>query len=119
MELPPEGLLNIESRAKQLRLNHMHKVFNNKCPTYMETNFTKVSRVHDHNTRQGSSNIHVPRVNNNIQKDTFYYSGTLDWNSLPLEIKMIPNIQSFKHKVKQYLIHNNIRLEASPVIYQK
>ena len=29
------NLLNVETRVKQLRLNHMHKIFYNLCPSYL------------------------------------------------------------------------------------
>ena len=41
IEFEKLGFLNISNRVKQLRLNHVCNIFNNKCPDYMHTNFTK------------------------------------------------------------------------------
>ena len=30
------GFLNIENRVKQMRLNHVHRIFYNRCPNYMK-----------------------------------------------------------------------------------
>jgi len=39
-----------------------------------------------YNTRSSSFNFNVPNVNNFVSKQTFYYHGIVDWNSLPEEI---------------------------------
>ena len=35
------GFLNVSNRVRQMRLNHAHKIFYNKCPHYMRNNFVK------------------------------------------------------------------------------
>jgi len=35
------GILNIENRVQQLRLNHVHKIFYDKGPKYMGQHFSK------------------------------------------------------------------------------
>ncbi len=42
------GWLNVQNRVKQLRLNHVHKIVNKKCPSYMNNNFRLVSDIHSH-----------------------------------------------------------------------
>ena len=37
-------------------------------------------------------NVFVPRPNSNFMKQTFHYSGTILWNSLPPNLKLIQNI---------------------------
>ena len=42
-EMPSElNLVNVDTRVKQLKLNHVHKIVNNKCPAYMKENFVNV-----------------------------------------------------------------------------
>ena len=67
-ELGTLNLLNVESRVKQLQLNHVHKVFNQTCPPYMSYDFKRVMDVHSHDTRGSSSNFVVPKSNATIQK---------------------------------------------------
>ena len=37
-------------------------------------------------------------------KITFHYSGTISWNSLPTNLKLIQNIDLFKKKYTDYLM---------------
>ena len=40
------NLLNVETQVKQLRLNHVHKMFYDLCPTYLIENFVPLKDVH-------------------------------------------------------------------------
>lgn len=51
------GFLNVENRVKQLRLNHVHKIFYNKSPYYMQGNFTKIKDCHNYSTRSSDYNF--------------------------------------------------------------
>jgi hypothetical protein len=97
------SLLNVESRNTQLRLNHVFKIVNDKCPSYMKENFKFVKDVHTYNTR---SNLHDFCLPKNCGKDnaTFVYSAIKDWNALPTYIKTIQTIIKFKKSVKEYLL---------------
>ena len=48
------NLLNVETRVKQLRLNHVDKIFYNLCPQYLKENFVPLNDVHQYNTRSSS-----------------------------------------------------------------
>ena len=39
-----EKILNIENRVKQLRLGHVHTIYN-KCPAYLRDNLRKTDRL--------------------------------------------------------------------------
>ena len=43
------NLLNVETRVKQLRLNRVHKIFYNLCPSYLQESFVPLRDVHHHN----------------------------------------------------------------------
>lgn len=101
-ELESIGILNVEYRVKQLRLNHAHKIFNNCCPAYMTEHFTKLSSYHNHNTRGSGENFVVPSVSG-VASTTFYYNAIKDWNELPSEIKTRSSFNNFKNSVKSYL----------------
>ena len=112
------GILNVENRVKQLRLNHVHKIYHHKiCPIYLKENFTKVRECHNYCTRTSQHNFFVPAVNNH-QALTFYYNGILDWNALPSHLKSIINTATFKSEVKEHLF-NKMKLdsEASFIFY--
>jgi hypothetical protein len=46
----------------------------------------------------GKGNLFVPRPNSNFMKRTVHYSGTILWNSLPPNLKLIQDIDLFKKK---------------------
>ena len=87
-------MLNVDFRVKQLRLSHVHKIFNGTGPSYLSEQFIKVSDVH-HFTRGSTENFIVPSVNG-VAATTFYYSGIKDWNSLPSDVKQKCTFNGFK-----------------------
>ena len=109
-------MLNVDFRVKQLRLGHAHKIFNDRCPSYLSENFVKTSDIHRHNTRGSSENFVVPSVSG-VAATTFYYSAIKDWNSLPSEVKIRSNYNSFKGAAKAYLRTQLQLSEADNFIY--
>ena len=59
------GMLRVEDRVKQLGLNHAHKIFYNKCPSYLHDNFQKLSSVHGYETRGSAHNFYVKKRTTN------------------------------------------------------
>ena len=49
-------------RVKQLRLSHVHKIFNETGPSYLSEHFIKASNVHHHFTKGSTENFVVPSV---------------------------------------------------------
>lgn len=106
------GLLNIENRVKQYKLNHVHNIFYKKCPSYLHDNFTKLVDIHCHNTRGSFAKYHVPNVNS-FNITSFYCNGIIEWNHLPDSIKAIENKHRFKKEVKRQLFKNMTEKENS------
>ena len=96
------GILNINTRAEQLRLNHVFNVFNDTCPEYMKGNFLKLSSLHRYNTRGSSFNFQVPRIKTH-SSGSFYYNAIVNWNRLPDDIKSVTLKSVFKRSVKTQL----------------
>ena len=64
-------------------------------------------------TKQYSShNVHVPGVTG-LASNSFFYQGTLDWNSLPVNIRSITNKNSFKSHVKAHLATTSMNQELA------
>lgn len=108
--------LTIKDRAKQLRLNHVHNIFNNIGPDYMRLYFTRASSVHAHRTRSSSFNFHVPSIKG-IASNTFYYNAICDWNDLPPQIQSIGSKSMFKRSVKKHLAESAQSLESAEFIH--
>ena len=111
-DLSKLGMLNVEHRVKQMRLNHVYRIYNNCCPEYMRDNFIQVSEVHSYSTRHSLHNFKVPSVNN-ISKSTFYYNAVQDWNQLPENIKNKKTLYGFRKEIKSFLNSLQIQKENS------
>ena len=94
------NMLNTSDRVTQLRLNHVYNIFNNTAPSYLSKHFVR----NEGNTR-GASNMNylVPRIGSKASSN-FYYNAILDWNRLPVHIKILQNKSSFKEAVKSHLL---------------
>ena len=104
------NLLNVETLVKQLRLNHVHKIFYNLCPTYLKENFVRLNAVHLHVTISSRYNFLVPHCRS-VEHSTFYYRGIADWNSLPDWLKELEKPHGFKASLKKYLIEHHQETE--------
>jgi len=110
------GWLDIDNRVKQLRLNHVHKIFYNKCPSYLHEKFTLSSTVHQYNCRNSENNFYVPLVDT-FCSGAFFYQSILDWNSLPIKIKKIENKHVFKKAVKMHLLESMKDIELAEFLF--
>ena len=116
LELNSLNMLNVDFRVKQLRLSHVHKIFNGTGPSYLSEQFIKVSDVHHHFTRGSTENFIVPSVNG-VAATTFYYSGIKDWNSLPWDVKQKCTFNGFKSAARQYLRSQLQLMESDTYAY--
>ena len=110
------NLLNVETWVKQLRLNHVHKIFYNLCPTYLKKNFVRLNAVHLYDTRSSRYNFLVPHCRS-VEHSTFYYRGIADWNSLPDCLKEIEKPREFKASLKKYLTEHHQETEIGDFFF--
>ncbi len=101
-ELKSVGMLDVKSRVKQLRLNHVHKIYNGSSPLYLVNKFTKTAEIHAYGTRFSINSFYVPKVQG-AASSTFYSNGIKDWNALPNFIQTMENKDAFKKAVKGFL----------------
>ena len=88
------NMLPIELRVKQLKLNLVYNIINDRAPRYL-SNYINVScKQHGINTRSSSLSLHVPYVKS-FGQTSFYYTGVLAWNELPQHIQCVLNISQF------------------------
>ncbi len=104
-ELSSIGMLDVTSRVKQLRLNHVFKIYNNSSPLYLAKHFTKTTKIHTYGTRFSVNSFYVPKVQG-AAANTFYSNAIRDWNSLPNHIQTTTNKDAFKKAVKAFLASN-------------
>ena len=82
-------------------LVHTFKVRAGLCPEYMMANFNRVSDTHSHDLRQSKTNFSLARCES--PSGTFCRDAISEWNTLPLELKGIESLTSFKVRLKHYL----------------
>lgn len=107
--------LDMQNRARQLRLHHVHNIFYCTGPLYLHQFFTRTSAVHGYATRANAMNFYVPRVKGQTFK-SFFYQSILDWNSLPCSIRLIQDKQAFKQALKNHLSQHAMTQEHAAYV---
>ena len=105
------NMLPVELRVKQLKLNLVYNVINDKAPKYMSNLINVACKQHGINTRSS-----VPYVKS-FGQTSFYYTGIHAWNELPFSIQSVQNMRQFKCLLKQFLFGCLNDQEASSFIY--
>ena len=116
-ELEKINMLSVPNRVKQIKLNHVFKIWKRTSPEYMLENFNRISDTGLRNcTRASLNNFFLPRVQGNCT-NTFFYSSIKAWNLLPTEIKQIQRESTFKDKVKRNIVLDVRTVESCPFLF--
>ena len=94
--------LPITNRFQQCVNTSVYKYFNNTCPTYMSEILTPDNMCI--NTRNSYKKLIQPFCKTNTGQNSLSYLGPAFWNNLPESIKKLENINTFKHKLKEYYL---------------
>ncbi len=79
----------------------MHKVMNGNAPMYYLSMFKLVSEVHSRLTRSVEHlKLYIPRVQLISRRRNIRYLGIVIWNALPLDFKLIDNLDNFKTAIQ-------------------
>ena len=73
----------------------MYKCVHNKVVVYLSDIFSTTSSVHNHNLRNSTHALFVPRPNNESGKRSFSFRGAVLWNSLPKACQVARNYANF------------------------
>ena len=91
------GWQTLEQRRDYYVATLMHKCINKTAPAHLVNNIVLTEDTHSVNTRASSNGIvQVPQANCELYKSSFRYQGATLWNSLPSELRNVPDIESFK-----------------------
>ena len=116
-EIEKVNMLYVEDRVKQMKLNHVFKIWNGSGPNYLKEKFHKLSDTESRIcTRASTNNFFLPRVSGQ-GINTFYFSAIKDWNSLPVSIKEIQNFETFKTRVKTNITCESKNRETCPYLF--
>ena len=92
--------LSIRNRVTYFRLIHVFKIRAGLAPSYLSRNLIPVS--HSHNTRGSKCNFQVSKE---LAKNSasFCLNAVKQWNSLPMFLKEIRSLPSFRNQLRQHL----------------
>ena len=93
--------LSFPRRMSYRNLVHTFKIRAGLCPEYLLESFTRVSDVHEHNLRQSKTNFSLAQCDSPM--GTFCRAAVSEWNLLPLELKGLKSIDSFRTRLKRHL----------------
>ena len=103
--------LPTKERVSQCICVTVFKFFNNMAPDYTSGIFhPSHSR---HNTRMSTYKLDLPFRKSVYGKKTLSYLGPKTWNSLPAQIKLCKNVNSFKHDIKNLYFKRLLRSDDS------
>ena len=65
----------------------MHSIVNNTAPKYLTSRFVRRCDLTSYNLRENEYKLAVPQTRTEFYKRSLSYSGSVLWNSLPLEVR--------------------------------
>ena len=98
--------LSIQNRVSFFKLNHVLRIRMGKAPQYLCSSFCQISASHTYNTRRSLFDYHISKELS-CSPRTFSFTAVKLWNSLPQFLKEITSFQTFKSRLKQYLMSLN------------
>ena len=95
------SILKLDDMIKLQTALFVHRHFNKKLPTNLQSSFTNVNTCHSIATRRQACalNYHIPRYRSSTLQRSIKYKGVKIWNSTPLEIRKF-NLKKFKKSLK-------------------
>ena len=93
--------LPVDYRFRQVIAANVFKFFDDKCPLYMKDVFDK-SCMSQASTRNSIMKLSKPLRRTSYGQNCISFVAPSVWNNLPNEIKRCTNLNTFKHKIKEY-----------------
>ena len=114
LEFSSLGLLPVEKRVEQLKLNHMFNVYHRVAPSYIISEFQPSNSTYE--TRRNTSTFILPSVKS-FGINSLAYTGAKLWNMLPVSVKHTRGKHGFKKLVKEFLMSNVLSVYQNDFIY--
>ena len=91
------GYMTIKQEIFYHTVLNIYKIKSTKQPEYL------YDRLNRENIR---GNLVMDKTNLKLARNGFIYRGSMNWNSLPCDIKTIKKLKLFKTKVKKWILEN-------------
>lgn len=86
-------------------LTFIHKIKIGQAPQYLLSKITYASEVHQYHTRH-RENFYIPRVDQERSQNSLYFKGLSKYNDLPINVKSMKTVKSFKEVLKNCMFSN-------------
>ncbi|MCG8096458.1 MAG: endonuclease/exonuclease/phosphatase family protein, partial [Candidatus Thiodiazotropha endolucinida] len=91
----------LQQRRHKHKLILFYKMFNNLAPTYLSSLLPRqVSTVSRYNLRN-SNDLQTIRTKTSLYHNSFLPSTLREWNNLPVEVRQLPTLNSFKYHLSK------------------
>ena len=81
----------------------VYKIVNKQCPESLWNMFQQKCTISNYNTRN-HRDLHIPKLNLELTKKGFHYSGIKAWNDIPVNIRELPSLRLFEIRLKRHLM---------------
>ena len=98
---------NLRTKWKINRCLMVHKCLNSNVPEYLCNHFTRSDNKHSTRTSTSGS-VNIPALRTVQGQRSFGYTGSKDFNSLPVNLKSIKEYKYFKRETKEHF--RNLRV---------
>ena len=86
----------------------MHCIVNDTAPEYLTSRFVRRCDLTSYNLRENEYKLAVPQPRTEFYKRSLYYSGSVLWNGLPLEVRQLTSPSIFKGKLRDINFNRQI-----------
>lgn len=116
LEREKMNMLSVKNRVKELKLSHVHNIYNNRGPSYLAEHFHRRADNQIIRTRNSEFNFGVTSVQGPAAH-TFYHTAIKEWNLLPNDIQSKVSKNLFKSSIKKYLTEKERSSELDDYVY--
>ena len=86
----------LETQRKIQKAVMVHKSLYGLAPDYLQSMFVNRSIVANYSLRDTQGKLAIPKPRTDYLRNSFSYSGTVLWNSLPPDLRQTENLNQFK-----------------------
>ena len=95
----------IPDRVAFFKLLHVFKIRHGLAPAYLSERFTAVEETHAYNTRSRGRNFSISSYIS-CSVNTFSYSAAKLWNELPVHLKKMESLRSFRVRLRDFIMQS-------------
>ena len=90
------GWQTLHRRRQDHKITLFYKMFNQLTPVYLSSLIPQQVNAISHHNLRNSNDIHTIRSNTSLYHNSFLPSTLRQWNSLPVEVRQLNTLSSFK-----------------------